>query len=214
MKTACRIRPPIFWGSPASIKFVSITLPYLRRTPISVFFAVFTMTITDYGMPLSIGGMQGTLSVLMYNKAVGLLDYGTGSAVGTFLLMPAVITFMVDLFNPENSQGAFVTEPVRPEKKPGRDAAAYLFCALLSLCVLMPVAAFCMMAFETKYPVNAAFTLYHIEKTINRGAGEYFVNSLLYAVFTGFTGTAAAFVCSYLTARTHGKFVQGCTCFP
>lgn len=95
-----------------------------------------------------------------------------------------------------------------------RHAAAYLFCALLSLCVLMPVAAFCMMAFETKYPVNAAFTLYHIEKTINRGAGEYFVNSLLYAVFTGFTGTAAAFVCSYLTARTHGKFVQGCTCFP
>lgn len=190
-------------------QFVSITLPYLRKTLISVFFAVFTMTITDYGVPLMIGGTRITLSVLMYNKAVGMLDYSTGSAIGALLLIPAVIAFVVDLFNPENSQGAFVSEVVKPERKAGRDAAAYLLCTALSLCVLMLVAAFCIIVFETKYPVNAAFTLSHIQKTMSRGAGKYFANSLIYAVFTGFIGTAAAFICSYMTARMHGKFVRG-----
>ena len=190
-------------------QFMSITLPYLRKTLISTFFAVFTMTITDYGVPLLIGGNQITLSVLMYNKAVGMLDYSTGSAIGALLLIPAVIAFLMDLFNPENSQGAFVAEAVKPEKKTGRDMAAYLFSSILILCVLMPVAAFCVMVFETKYPVNTTFTLYHIEKTMNRGAGRYFINSLMYAALTGLIGTAVAFISSYMTARTHGKFVRG-----
>lgn len=190
-------------------QFTAITLPYLRKTLISVFFSVFTMTITDYGVPLLIGGKQITLSVLMYNKAVGMMDYSTGSAVGALLLIPAVIAFVVDLLNPENSQGAFVAEAVKPEKKRGRDLAAYLFCAVLSVCVLLPILAFCVMVFETKYPVNPAFTLYHIEKTMNRGAGGYFLNSLMYAALTGLIGTAVAFVCSYMTARTRGKFVRG-----
>ena len=190
-------------------QFAAITLPYLRKTLISVFFAVFTMTITDYGVPLMIGGTRITLSVLMYNKAVGMLDYSTGSAIGALLLIPAVIAFVVDLLNPENSQGSFVSEGVKPEKKNGRDAISYLFCIVLSLCVLLPVAAFCVMVFETKYPVNTAFTLYHIEKTMNRGAGGYFINSLVYAFLTGLIGSAAAFVCSYMTARMHGKFVRG-----
>lgn len=196
-------------GIPRFHQFVSITLPYLRKTLISAFFAVFTMTITDYGVSLLIGGTQITLSVLMYNKAVGMLDYSTGSAIGALLLIPAVIAFMVDLFNPENGQGTFVSEAVKPERKTGRDAVSYLFCILLSLCVLMPVAAFCDMVFETKYPVNTAFTLYHVEKTINRGAGRYFINSLMYATLTGFIGSTAAFICSYITARMYGKFVRG-----
>lgn len=190
-------------------QFMSITLPYLRKTLISAFFAVFTMTITDYGVPLLIGGTQTTLSVLMYNKAVGMLDYSTGSAIGALLLIPAVIAFVVDLLNPENDQGAFIAEAVKPERKTGRDIVSYLFCTILSFCVLMPVIAFCIMVFETKYPVNASFTLYHIEKAMNRGAGGYFANSLMYAALTGLIGTATAFICSYMTARMHGKFVRG-----
>lgn len=189
-------------------QFLAITLPYLRKTLISVFFAVFTMTITDYGVPLLVGGKQITLSVLMYNKAVGMLDYATGSAIGALLLIPAGIAFVVDLLNPENGQGSFVSEPVKLKKNTARDMAAYLFCGLLSVCVLLPIVAFCVMVFETKYPVNTAFTLYHIEKTMNRGAGGYFVNSLMYAALTGLFGTTIAFVCAYMTARVRGKFVR------
>ena len=37
-------------------RFFAITLPYLRKPLISVVFATFTMIITDYGVPLMVGG--------------------------------------------------------------------------------------------------------------------------------------------------------------
>ena len=151
------------------------------------------MTITDYGVPLLIGGKKTTLSVLMYNKAVGMLDYGTGSTIGVILLIPALAAFFVDILNPENGQNSFVAEPVNPSKSKGRDLISLIFSSFLGLCVLLPVFAFCIMVFETKYPSNQEFTLYHIEKTMNRGAGEYLLNSLMYALLTGIFGTVIAF---------------------
>ena len=41
-------------GIPKWRQFVSITLPYLRKPLISVVFAIFTMIITDYGVPLMV----------------------------------------------------------------------------------------------------------------------------------------------------------------
>ena len=46
-------------------KFRAITLPYLLKPMISVTFAVFTMVVTDYGVPLMIGGKYTTIPVLM-----------------------------------------------------------------------------------------------------------------------------------------------------
>lgn len=192
-------------GVSAGHRFFDITIPYLKKTLISAFFAVFTMIITDYGVPLMIGGNKITLSVLMYNKAVAMIDYDSGSVIGAFLLIPAIIAFVVDLLNPENGQGSFVSESVVPQKKTVSDVLSYVFCILVGICVLAPIVSFCAMVFETKYPVNATFTLYHIQKTFNRGAGEYLLNSVMYAFLTAIFGTIIAFVCSYLTARLKGK---------
>ena len=190
-------------------QFTAITLPYLRKTIIAVFFAVFTMAVTDYGVPLLIGGKTITLSVLMYNKAVGMLDYSAGSAIGVILLIPAFAAFLVDMLNPENGQNSFIADPVKPLKKRGKDSVAFIICVTFSLCVLLPILAFCIMVFETKYPSNPEFTLYHIEKTMNRGAGRYLLNSLMYALLTGAFGTLVAFLCSYMTARIKGRFSKG-----
>ncbi len=191
-------------GVPAFYRFRDLTLPYLKKTLISVFFAVFTMIVTDYGVPLTVGGKTITLSVLMYQKAVGSTDYNTGSVIGALLLIPAVIAFLVDVLNPDRSQNAFVSETVRPGKKPLRDLFAYLYCVLMGIAVLMPIGAFGMMVFETKYPVDSAFTLYHVEKTINRGADQYLLNSVIYALLAALFGTLLAFICAYLTARSRG----------
>ena len=102
-------------------QFMAITLPYQRKTIIAAFFSVFTMTVTDYGVPLLIGGKTITLSALMYNKAVGMLDYSTGSMIGVILLIPALAAFLVDILNPENGQSSFIVDPVRPQKKKWRN---------------------------------------------------------------------------------------------
>ena len=51
-------------GIPKWNQFVSITLPYLRKPMISIFFATFTLIFTDYGVPLMVGGKYQTLSLI------------------------------------------------------------------------------------------------------------------------------------------------------
>lgn len=190
-------------------QFKDITIPYLKKTLISAFFAIFTMIVTDYGVPLLIGGNKLTLSVLMYNKAVGMLDYDAGSVIGAVLLIPAFVAFVVDLLNPENSNASFVSNPVEPSDSTLSKVLSYLYCLIITVCVAAPIIAFCIMVFETKYPVDPTFTTYHIEKTLNRGADKYLLNSLMYALATSVLGTLIAFICSYMTAREGGRFSKG-----
>lgn len=190
-------------------RFFGITIPYLKKTIISAFFAVFSMIVTDYGVPLMVGGKTLTLSVLMYNKAVSMIDYSSGSVIGAFLLLPAIVAFVVDLVSKDKGQAKFVTESFAPNKNKLANALAYLFCIGVTICVLAPIAMFLVMVFETKYPVDTTFTLYHIQKTINRGADEYLVNSIIYSLGAAAIGTALAFLCSYMTVRMKGRFGAG-----
>ena len=188
-------------GIPKGRQFTGITLPYLKKTIITAFFACFTMTITDYGVPLMIGGQTFTLPTLLYNKAVGGTDYASGSVIGIFLLIPAIVAFAVDLLNPENAQNAFVAEPFRPRKNRTLSGIALAFSALLCVILLSPLVSFSFMVFEERYPTMTAFTLEHIRKTLNRGAFSYLGNSLLYALLAAGIGTVFAFFCAYETAR-------------
>lgn len=152
-----------------------------------------------------IGGDITTLSVLMYNKAAAMLDFDTGSVIGAVLLIPAVVAFVVDLLNPENAESGFVSNTVALEKSLRSKIVSYVLCFVVLFCVLAPILAFCIMVFETKYPIDSTFTLYHIEKTIGRGAGEFLVNSFVYAVFAAIFGTFVAFASAYMTSRMKGK---------
>lgn len=196
-------------GIPPRDRFLGITLPYLKRAIISAFFAVFTLVITDYGVPLMIRGKRMTLSVMMYEKAVSMMDYGSGSVVGAMLLLPAIVAFLVDLMNPEKGQSGFISEPVAAKKGGVTDILGYGFCGVIGACVLIPIAAFCVMAFETKYPMDATFTLYHLQRTLHRGAGGFLLNSCIYSLLAATFGTAIAFGCAYMTARVKGGLHKG-----
>ena len=190
-------------GVPARYRFMNLTLPFIKRPMISAFFAAFTMIITDYGVPLMIGGKTITLPVLMYNRAVGMIDYSYGSVIGAVLLFPAVSAFIADIVNAEGDRSNAVHEKVEAYSA---KILPYVFCFVLAAVIIAPAAAFCMMTFAKKYPADMSLTLYHAAKTIRRGALSYMMNSLLYAVFSGTLGTCLAFVCSYTTARIEGKF--------
>lgn len=56
-------------GIPKPSQFAHITLPFLRKPLISAAFATFALVITDYGVPLMVGGKVTTLPVLMYQNA-------------------------------------------------------------------------------------------------------------------------------------------------
>lgn len=191
-------------GVPRSRQFLDLTLPYLKRTIISTFFAMFSMIVTDYGVPLMIGGKTITLSVLMYNRAVGMMDYSSGSVLGAILILPALVAFLADVLNPPPKQNTFAQNIRLPEKNSHTDKIVLVFCAGLSILIVAPIATFCVMTFATKYPIDMNFTLYHVVRTIHRGALDNWFNSLIIALASSIAGTVFSFALAYFSTRTQG----------
>ena len=120
-------------GIPTWRQFTAITLPYLRKPLISVTLSVFTMIITDYGVPLMVGGKFKTLPVTLYQEVIGQLNFSKGSVYGLVLLIPAVIGFIFDVMNKDKGSNTYVIGEMMVKKNKLRDALAYIFCGAVCL---------------------------------------------------------------------------------
>lgn len=191
-------------GIPKHRQFLSITGPYLRKPLISVLFAVFTMIVTDYGVTLSIGGKFKTLPVLLYEDAVGSLNYSTGSVIGLVLLVPALAAFLFDLFNKDKGNTSYVSKSYS-SKSLAKDIIGYVITGLTSLLVILVIFSFCIQAFAKSYPSDLSFTFKHFENTFSKNGGAYLFNSILIASLTSIVGVAIATVTAYLSSRVKSK---------
>ena len=186
-------------------QFTAITLPYLRKPLISVVFSVFTLVITDYGVPVMVGGQYKTLAVVMYEEAVGLAHLGEGAVLGSLLLLPAIIAFVIDLFNKDRGNMTFVIKPHARSNRLGKKIAAYVGCTAVSLFVLMPIASFVILAFSSDYPNDLSFTFAHFARAKQLYAVDYLLNSLIIALLVAIIGVCVAFMTAYLAARMKSK---------
>lgn len=192
-------------GIPPVRRFSAITLPYLRRPLISVTFAVFTMIITDYGVPLMVGGKCRTIASVMYEEVIGQLNFGKGAVYGAMLLIPAVAAFVFDAVSREKSTSQFVISP--PERSGGAAVrtGSYIFCAVTSVLILLPIAASCILAFAEKYPYHMKPTFDNVLKTAEMNAGKYLINSIIIALLVSVFGICISFMTAYVTARIKSK---------
>ena len=192
-------------GIGKSKRFLRITLPYLRKPLIAAAFSTFAMIVTDYGVPLMIGGTTKTVSILMYEEAITQLKFGRGCVYGILLLIPAIIAFISDVLNKDKASSAFVKKEEGVKSSVGKNAAAYAICVTVSVIALLPIAAFIILAFVKSYPMDMSFTLDNFIKTMDgRGGGKFLLNSVLIAAFVAVSGTVIGFVTAYLTARSRG----------
>lgn len=185
-------------------QFMSITLPYLRKPMIASAFSVFTLSFTDYGVPLMVGGKFKTLPMVMYQEVIGQLDFGKGSVYGLILLTPAVIAFLLDLLNKNNSNGTFVIRPFEPRRQKGRDAVAFVTTTLLTVASLLPILSFVVLAFVKKYPTDMSLTMDHFGATMRMGGGKYLLNSVAIALCVSVIGVILCVLCAYFSARVGG----------
>ena len=192
-------------GLSAWHKFSAITLPYLRKPLISVVFATFTMIITDYGVPLMIGGKYMTLPVMMYQDVIGMLDFGKGSVIGMILLTPALIACILDMANRDKGNASFVGKPFGIKNSLFRDRVARSICLLVILCIFLPIASFSILGFVNKYPIDMTVSLTNISQAVHMGAMQYLRNSLIIALVVSILGTALAVLNAYMTARNKTK---------
>ncbi len=192
-------------GIPKIRQFTAITFPYLRKPLISVTLAVFTMIITDYGVPLMVGGKFKTLPVVLYQEVIGQLNFSKGSVYGLILLVPAVIGFIFDVLNKDKGNSTYVPAAVSIKKNTFRDIVSYVVCGLVGIFSMLPIIVFGILAFAKKYPTDISFTLKNIEDALRLKAGTYLINSIIIAVFVAIIGVLVSFITAYLTARIKTK---------
>jgi iron(III) transport system permease protein len=192
-------------GIPGTSRFFSITFPYLRKPLVSVVFAVFTLIITDYGVPLMIGGRYTTLPVLMYQEVIGLLNFSRGSIIGSFLLIPALAAFFFDLAARDRGNQNFITQKRSGAGSAAGNWAAALYCTVVCAVIILPLATFAVLSFVSRYPQDMSFSAVNIARTVNMGAGRYLANSLIISAGVSLVGTALSYGTAYFTARTPGK---------
>ena len=188
-------------GIPKWRQFTAIMLPYLRKPLISVVFSVFAMIVTDYGVPLMVGGKYMTIATVMYQEVIGQLDFGKGAVYGSVLLVPAVLAFVVDLLTKDKGNSGYVTKPCAQADGPMTKLLSYLYCGMISLLTLLPILAFLILAFAQNYPTDLTFTFANVGKALKLKAGTYLFNSILIAVCTAAIGVVIAFITAYLSAR-------------
>ena len=186
-------------------KFFAITLPYLKKPLISVFFATFTMIITDYGVPLMIGGKYITLPVMMYQDVIGMLDFGKGSVIGMILLTPAIVACALDIAGREKGRSGYIGRPFYIKENPLRDRFAYIVVSLVILCIFLPIGSFAVLGFVKKYPIDTSFSLENLKQAVHMGAWRYLKNSLVIATFVSVLGSMLAVLNAYLVVRNKTK---------
>lgn len=192
-------------GIPKSRQFTSITLPYLKKPLISVVFMVFSLVVTDYGVPIIVGGKFATVPTVLYQEVLGQVQFGKGAIYGSLLLVPAIIAFVLDVVNKEHGKSNFTTKPIALQQGRVAQAVTYAACALVSAFVLLPIGTFLVISFVKSYPNNMSFTFANVSKAFKMNAGTFLGNSLAISLLVATVGVVIAFATAYLTARAQQK---------
>lgn len=184
--------------------FRTITLPGARYGVISATFVVFTLVITDFGIPKVIGGQFSVLATDAYRQVVGQQNFPMGAVVGIILLVPAVLAFFVDRIVQRRQSAMLSARAVpyipRPDRR--RDLALLGFVGLIALAIVGPYAIAFWGSFVKYWPYNLSLTLsnYDFAQVEPDGWGTY-GNSLQLASLTAVIGTALIFTGAYLIEK-------------
>ncbi|MPZ34491.1 MAG: putative 2-aminoethylphosphonate ABC transporter permease subunit [Rhodospirillales bacterium] len=191
--------------------FFTVTLPGAKYGLISAALVVFTLVITDFGIPKVIGGNFNVLATDVYKQVIGQQNFSMGAVVGLVLLAPAALAFVVDRLV-QRKQVALLTAravPLIPRPQLGRDALLTGFCTLVAFGILAILGTAIWGSLIKYWPYNLSLTLdnYDFAKFDANGWDSYF-NSLQMAVGAAVVGTALMFVGAWLNEKTRGFHVM------
>jgi iron(III) transport system permease protein len=184
--------------------FVTVTLGGAKYGLISAIVVVFTLVITDFGIPKVIGGQFSVLATDVYKQVMGQQNFEMGAVVGVLLLIPAVVAFFIDRIA-QRRQIALLSAravPYTPKPRPWRDRAALAVCLLISTLFLLVLGMAVWASFVTYWPYNLGLTLRHYDfETADASGWQPFFNSLKVAAYTAVFGTIVIFLGAYLVEK-------------
>jgi iron(III) transport system permease protein len=190
--------------------FWTVTIPGARYGLISAGFVVFTLVITDFGVPKVIGGGYNVLALDIYKQVVGQQNFQMGAVVSMVLLIPAVVAFAVDRAVTRRQVALLSARAVPYQPKPNRgfDLTMLGYCTLVAIFIL-GILVMCQLAALFKFwPYDLSFSLNNYDfDRMDGGGWDAYGNSIRMALYTAFIGTIVVFVGGYMVEKGRGFYV-------
>ena len=174
--------------------------------PVNIIFAIFTLIFTDYGVPLSVGGRYMTLPLFLYREVIGLLDFSKGTFIGMFLLIPALISFLIDIVVKDKSNMNFINKRYTIKNIGISHFVLKIFTHIIIIFLFILFGSFLYLCIIKRYPYNTSLSLNHFKYVLDRGIISVMFNSLIIAVCTSIVGTIIAYTSAYFVNRMEIKF--------
>ncbi|NRF91683.1 putative 2-aminoethylphosphonate ABC transporter permease subunit [Paenibacillus frigoriresistens] len=184
--------------------FWTVTVPGTQFALISTIFVCFVLTFTDFGAPKVVGGQYNVLATDLFKQVIGQQNMQMGAAVGVLLLIPAVISFVIDRISQRKQSGWLSAKsiPYRIEKNKLRDGLLYTLCASVSAAILSIILVAIYGSVVKVWPYNLQFSFSHYDGFFD-GTGP-FVNSLVISAAAAVIGTMVTFMFAYLIEKSRG----------
>ena len=187
--------------------FMTITLPSIKYGLISAAFVVFTLVMTDFGVPKVIGGQYNMLATDIYKQVIGQQNFAMGAVVSVVLLLPALLAFAADRWV-QRKQVALLSaraEPLIPQKNPLKDWTMLLLCLPVPIIILTVLGMAVYASLVTFWPYNLSLSLNNYQFDLTDGGGwEAYYNSVEMAAWTALIGTMFIFYNAYLVEKIKG----------
>jgi len=185
--------------------FWTVTVPGARYGLISSAFVVFTLVITDFGVPKVIGGGFNVLALDIYKQVIGQQNFQMGAVVSMILLVPALVAFVVDRRIQQRQVALLSARAVPYVPKPNWrfDTTMLAYCCIVSFFIL-GILAMCQLAALFKfwpYDLSFSFKNYDFDR-MDGGGWDSYGNSLRMAFYVAIIGTTTVFVGAYLVEKT------------
>ncbi len=193
--------------------FFTVTLPGAKYGLISAGFVIFTLVITDFGVPKVIGGQYNVLATDIYKQVIGQQNFEMGAVVAVVLLLPAVIAFVADRLVQRKQVALLSARAVPYQPKPNRllDYGLLAFCSLIAVILIGILGMAAWASHVTFWPYNLSLTFANYNFDVMDGGGwDAYYNSIRMSLYTAFFGTIVIFLGAYLIEKARG-FVVGRT---
>jgi len=186
-------------------QFMTITLPSCKYGLISAATVVFTYVVSDFGAPKVIGGNFNVLSVDVFKQVVGQHNFSIGAVVGMLLLLPSIVSFVIDYVVRRKLKAQLTARsvPYSPKRRKVADTLLTLFCTVVCGLLLATIGMAIYTSLISLWPYDLSLTLkhYHFVLVESDMAAAY-GNSLLVAMVTAVAGSLIVFVGAYLIEKT------------
>jgi len=107
-------------GANGWCQFKDITLADAKYGILSAAFVVFTITITDFGNAIVIGGDFSVLATEIYSQVNGQMKFGMGAVIGIMLLIPAATAIWIERSASKRREKIGVSSVVPYDPAPNR----------------------------------------------------------------------------------------------